>query len=79
MVVAEDPEGQPASLEYCQKVKEYYGLKTSVLCDPGHQLEPYGTNGLVLMANSELRLVYSNVGPSISAISTRIELELGLE
>jgi peroxiredoxin len=76
-VVAEDPLSRAATPDYCQQVKEQYGLPGFVACDPDHLLEACGANGLLVLLDSSLNVVFKQEGPSVEAV--RKALDKGLE
>lgn len=49
-----------------------------MLCDPNHSFETYGTNGLTLLADSGLSVLYKGVGTPLEALHARIRKELQL-
>jgi len=76
LVIAENLQGKPASMQYCNEVRDQYDLNVTVLCDPAAQLSPIGGSSLVIVANDSLAIVYVKAGATFNTIEYAVKNEL---
>lgn len=76
LIIAQDSLSRPATLDYCQKLKEAFGLEVAVVIDPNEQFASYGSAGTLLLTNERGRIVFLRDNASLAVIQAAIEQEL---
>ena len=56
--MVETPQGTAPSAQFCQQVRDEFGLSMTVLYDPMQQMEAYGTNDLAVVLDSEGQILF---------------------
>jgi peroxiredoxin len=76
MIVAEDPLQQPATLEYCQALRDTIGLQVRMVYDPDGSFAPYGGAGYAIVIAENTEIVFKRDDATTQAVITAIALEL---